>query len=89
MSSFGSLSRAVILKARLANTALPNIFIRMCLLVILGQAAFSSNSASNSWKSPLKGSPSIHICTRPCCALEVWSEGLNLAIKSASILVKV
>ena len=75
---FGSSSRAVILKARLAETALPNISIRMCLLVTLDQAAPSSNLDLNLWKSPLKGSPSICICARVCHALEVQSEGINL-----------
>ena len=69
--------------------ALPNMSIRMCLLVTPNQAASSLNSALNLWKSPLKGSSFIVICAKACQALEAWLEGMNFSMKLASILVKV
>ena len=89
MYVFGSSSSAVILKAKLEETTLPNISIRMCSSVTPDQAALSSNLDLNLWKSLLNGSPSIRICARECHAFEAQLEGMNFSMKSASILVKV
>ena len=86
---FGSSSSAVILKVRLEETALPSISMRMCSSVTPDQAASSSNSALNLWKSPWNGSSSIHICARACQALEAQLAGMNFSTKSASIFSKV
>ena len=85
----GSSWRAIILKAKLAETAFPKRSIKMCSSVTPDRATSISNSDLNLWKSPLKGGSSILMVDRECQEREARSVGMNFSTKSASILSKV
>ena len=85
----GSSWRAVILKAKLAETTFPKRSIRMCSSVTPNQATLISNSDLNLWKSLLKGGSSIFIVDRLCREREAQSVGMNFSTKSTSIFSKV
>ena len=85
----GSSWRAVILKAKFAETAFPKRSIRMCSSVMPEWATSILNSDLNLWKSPLKGGSSILIVDKECREREARSVGMNFSTKSASIFSKV
>ena len=78
------------MKARLAFTTFPNIFMRMNSFFTPEHATLSSNTDDlNLWKSLLKGSPFICISARVWQAQEVLLVGMNFSMKPCSIIEKV